>query len=143
MQRIHAGGDRLSDGGESSGGILSTTFNSSLYLWWFDFIVFTRGCRFNSTGASPERIVPCPIFRINYNGDLRTALGSSPFSGTQCVTGLALPFSSSFPACPFSHVRGSSLAVLIKTAQVKGGCCSKETELYICCPWRAVCSGEG
>lgn len=101
------------------------------------------GCRFNNTGASPERIVPCPIFRINYNGDLRTALGSSPFSGTQCVTGLALSFSSSFPACPFSHVRGSSLAVLIKTAQVKGGCCSKETELYICCPWRAVCSGEG
>lgn len=34
VQRIHASGDRLSDGGESSGGILSTTFNSSLYLWW-------------------------------------------------------------------------------------------------------------
>lgn len=39
-----------------------------LSLRMFDLIFFTKGCRFNDTGASPERIEP---FRIYYNRDLR------------------------------------------------------------------------
>lgn len=70
MQRIHASGDRLAV--ESLlGAFCLQLLIQPLSLRMFDLIFFTKGCRFNDTGASPERIRPCPIFRIYYNRDLR------------------------------------------------------------------------
>lgn len=67
-------------------------------------------------------------------GPEKTVLGSSPFSGSKSLRLLARPFSSSFPACPFPCVRGSSFTMLIKTVQVKVGVVKKEENCVFAAP---------